>query len=171
MRPARGMRWAIVGFVVAVVSGACTAPPPAPPVVAPAPVPEDMRQVSELIATYSRVAAMRPDDQRREFAAAGQALTRDPSAFNRIRAGLLAAMPGTPFQDDVRALSLLEPYAGAGPEHDRVLQFAAMWHASLAERAKARARADQLKEQLDALRAVERTIIERGQPAPAAPKR
>jgi len=161
----------LAACIVAAMAAACTAPPTAPPAAAPAPVPAEVTQVSELVAYYSRVAAMQPEDQRREYAAAGQALTRDPSPYNRIRVALLAAMPGTSFQDDVRALSLLEPYARAGPSYDRLRQFGAMWHEGLAERAKARARAEQLREQLDALRAVERTIIERGQPAPAAPKR
>jgi len=129
-------------------------------------IPEDVKQLSELVGYYSRVAAMRPDDQRREYAGASQTLARDPSAYNRIRVALLALMPGTPFQDDVRAMSLLEPYSRSGPTSDKLRQFGAILHEQLAEGAKARGRAEQLKEQLDALRAVERTIIERGQPAP-----
>lgn len=125
-----------------------------------------MRQLSDLVGDYSRIATMKPEDRRREYAGASQAFSRDPTLYHRIRVALLASMPGTPFQDDVRAMSLLAPYAAAGPTYDRLRQFGAMLHAQLAERAKARARADQLKEQLDALRAVERTIIERGQPAP-----
>ena len=165
------MRRTFSACIVAAAATACTAPPPAPAPPAPPPVAEEVKQVAELVDYYTRVAALGPEDQRREYASASQALTRDPSVYNRIRVGLLASMPGTPFQDDVRALSLLEPYARAGPSYDRLRQFGAMWHQSLAERTKARARADQLTEQLDALRAVERTIIERGQPAPAVPKR
>ena len=92
------------------------------------------------------------------------AFSRDPTSYNRIRVALLASMPGTSFQDDVRAISLLEPYSKAGPGYDRLRQFGAILHAQLVERGKARARAEQLEKQLDALRAVERTIIERGQP-------
>jgi hypothetical protein len=132
------------------------------------PIPEDMQQLADLVAYYSRVAAMKPEEQRREYVAAGQMFSRDPSQYNRIRVALLAAMPGTSFQDDVRATSLLEPYAKAGPTYDKLRQFGAILHAQVAESVNARGRAEQLREQLDALRAIERTIIERGQPAPPA---
>jgi len=145
----------------ALMLAACTAPQPVQVM-----TPDDVQQLSDLVGYYSRVAALQPEDQRREYAGASRAFSRDPTPYNRIRVALLASMPGTSFQDDVRAMSLLAPYAAAGPTYDRPRQFGAMLHAQLAERAKTRARADQLKEQLDALRAVERTIIERGQPAP-----
>lgn len=132
------------------------------------PIPEDMQQLADLVGYYGRVAAMKPEEQRREYIAAGQTFSRDPSPYNRIRVALLAAMPGTSFQDDVRAMSLLEPYSRAGPTYDKLRQFGAILHAQIAENVKARGRAEQLREQLDALRAIERTIIERGQPAPPA---
>ncbi len=132
------------------------------------PIPEDMKQLADLVGYYSRVAAMKPEEQRREYMAAGQTFSRDASPYNRIRVALLAAMPGTSFQDDVRAISLLEPYAKAGPTYDKLRQFGAILHAQVAESVTARGRAEQLREQLDALRAIERTIIERGQPAPPA---
>ena len=162
---ARAIIRVVAWCAAALVQTACTVPPPSAP---PAALPEDVAQVSDLVSYYARVAAMTPADQSREYAAAGQALSRDPTPYNRVRVALLASMPGTTFQDDVRAQSLLEPYSQAGPGYDRLRQFAALLHGQLAERSKARARADQLKEQLDALRAVERTIIERTQPAPPA---
>ena len=123
-----------------------------------------MKELAELVGYYSRVAASPADQQRREYTEASQTFSRDPTSYNRIRVALLASMPGTSFQDDVRAISLLEPYSKAGPGYDRLRQFGAILHAQLVERGKARARAEQLEKQLDALRAVERTIIERGQP-------
>jgi hypothetical protein len=132
------------------------------------PIPDDVKELSNLVEYYGRVAAMRPSEQRRAYAEAGQAYSRDPTPYNRIRVALLASMPGTPVQDDARALSLLEPYTLAGSSDDKLRQFGAMLHGQIAERVKARARTEQLEKQLDALRAVERTIIERGQPeAPA----
>jgi hypothetical protein len=155
---------ALLSGIVALGAPGCAAPPTMPPIA----IPEDVKQLSDLIGYYSRVAAMQPEDQRREYAGASQTFSRDPSPYNRIRVALLASMPGTSFQDDVRAMSLLEPYSRAGPAYDKLRQFGAILHAQLVEGAKARGRADQFKEQLEALRAVERTIIERGQPAPPA---
>lgn len=154
-----------LGYGAALVLAACTAPQPIQIT-----VPDDVKQLSDLVGYYSRVAAMQPPAQRREYTGASQSFSRDPTPYNRIRVALLASMPGTLFQDDVRAMSLLEPYSRAGPSYDKLRQFAAILHGQLTERAKARGRADQLKEQLEALRAVERTIIERGQLAPPAKK-
>lgn len=141
------------------------APPPAPAPAAPAPIPpsaeaEEARQAAEILAGNQRVAALGPDEQRKELGAATQAFNRDRSNYSRVKLGLLYALPGAAIQDDARALSLLEPVAG-GAGVLRAL--AGVVHAQVAERAKAQKRADQLKEQLDQLRAVERSIIERGQ--------
>jgi hypothetical protein len=138
-----------------------------PPVTEIAVVPVDTKQLAELIGYYTRVAEMGPEEQRREYTGATQAFNRDRSAYNRVRLALLAAMPGTSFQDETRALSLLEPFATAGTNAGKVGQFGAMLHADVSERVRVRGRAEQLKEQLDALRAVERAIIERGQTPPA----
>jgi len=162
----RVLSWVVAAFVTA----ACTMPPTVPPTAPQITIPEDVKQLSDLVGYYGRVAAMRPEDQRREYAGASQTFSRDPSPYNRIRVALLASMPGTSFQDDVRAMSLLEPYSRSGPSSDKLRQFGALLHGQLAEKSEARGRADQLKEQLDALRAVERTIIERAQPAPPAKK-
>lgn len=162
--PTRTIPRIAVSLWTALLLTSCTLPPTAPT----AAVPDDVKQVSDLVGYYSRVAAMPPEEQRREYASAGQTLSRDPSPYNRVRVALLASMPGTTYQDDVRATSLLEPYSQAGPGYDKLRQFAGLLYGQLAERTKARARADQLKEQLEALRAVERTIIERTQPAPPA---
>jgi len=74
---------------------------------------------------------------------------------------MLYALPGAAIQDDARALSLLEPAGGIGA----LRALAGVVQAQVAERVKAQKRADQFKEQLDQLRAVERSIIERGQQA------
>lgn len=127
---------------------------------------EEYRQLSELLSFAQRLHQMNGEEQRRELNNLNTALSRDKSIEralpSRLRLALLLSHPGGTAQDDARASSLLEPYvgaAGAGP----LKQFAAFLHSELAERARQQRRADQMKEQLDALRAVERSIIERGQ--------
>lgn len=138
--------------------------PAAPAPVAPAPPPtaeaEEARQAAEILASAQRIAALGADDQRKELGAATQAYNRDRSNYSRVKLGMLYALPGAAIQDDARALSLLEPVAGGA---GALKALAGVVHAQVAERAKAQKRADQLKEQLDQLRAVERSIIERGQ--------
>jgi Tfp pilus assembly protein PilN len=75
------------------------------------------------------------------------------------------SLPGTPFCDEPKAAGLLEPLVSkeaAGP----MQQFAGLLHSQISERVREQRRAAQLKEQLDALRDVERKIIEREQTRP-----
>lgn len=142
---------------------------PPVPVPAPAPVPapplvvevEEAQQVTELLGYYGRVAQMNGDDQRRELNGTTQSFNRDRSSYNRTRLALLHLVPGTGFQDDARAVQLLEPLAanGSGALH----RLATVLYAQTTERMKAQRRADQMKDQLEALRAIERSLIERGQ--------
>ncbi len=135
-----------------------------PPVAAPTVEVEEARQVSELLGYYQRVAQLGPEDQKREFATATQAFNRERSNASRIRLALLYVMPGTSFQDEARAAQLLEPVAASGG--GAVRQFASLLQAQVTERMKTQKRADQLKEQVDALRAIEKQLIDRGQQPP-----
>lgn len=168
---ALGVAALLAGCVNAPKGAEATQPPPpekeiAIPMVVEVPAPEDMRQLSELVIYAQRVAHMSADEQKREYTTANQAYTRDKSVFARVRLGLLLSLPGVAVQDDARAAALLEPYAsssqGNAQNHGVLRQFAALLHANLIERMRSQRRADQLKDQLEALRAVERSIIDRG---------
>ena len=156
----------------------------------PAPVVEadESRQVAELLGYYQRVAQLAPEEQKRELAAATQSFNRERSPANRVRLALLYTIPGTAFQDDARAVQLLEPVTTTGGGAVRSL--ANLLQAQVSERLKSQKqlkeqleasqkradqlkeqqeatqrRADQLKEQMEALRAVEKQLLERGQQA------
>jgi len=78
---------------------------------------------------------------------------------------LLLSMPGTGFVDESKAAGLLEPVASeaaAGP----MQQFAGLLYVQISERVREQRRSAQFKEQLDALKDVERKIIERDQARP-----
>jgi hypothetical protein len=129
----------------------------------------EARQVIELIAYSQRVAALQADEQQRELNASAQMLSKDRGAYGRVRLALLLALPGTAFNDDTRALSLLEALAGTGAAESQpgpMQQFAGLLYAQISERLREQRRTAQLKEQLDALKAVERRIIEREQARP-----
>jgi hypothetical protein len=96
-------------------------------------------------------------------------LSKDRGAYGRVRLALLLALPGTAFNDDARAASLLESLAGAGASESPpgpMQQFAGLLHAQIGERLREQRRTAQLKEQLEALKAVERNIIQREQARP-----
>jgi len=150
-----------------------TAPKPAP---APAPVPvpapaveaDESRQVAELLGYYQRVAGFGPDDQKRELATATQAFNRERSNANRVRLALLYSIPGGATQDDARAAQLLEPVAGGS---GAFRQLAGLVHAQVTDRVKTQKRADQLKDQVEQLRAIEKQLMERGSQTPPPPRK
>jgi hypothetical protein len=123
-------------------------------------------------------------EQKSALGRAQATFAQDPGAANRLRlATLLAALPA-PLRDDARALELLEPMASAStPGYGR---YAALLSANIGERqrlarelervtreserqAREHERSDkeraqreaELRQQLDALRAIERGILER----------
>ena len=134
----------------------------------------ESHQVTELIGYTQKVAALRAEDQRRELNASNQIFSKDRRAYSRVRLALLLALPGTTFNDDTRAASLLEPLA-SDADSSPIQQFAGLLYAQISERLREQRRAReqleamkaiernaaQLKEQLDAMRAIERKIMER----------
>jgi len=138
-------------------------PAPTPPAPAPAPAPaadaDESRQVADLLGYYQRVAGLGLEDQKRELATATQAFNRERSNASRVRLALMYSIPGTAMQDDARAAQLLEPIAaGSGA----VRQLAGLVHVQVTDRLKTQKRADQLKDQVEQLRALEKDLIERG---------
>lgn len=127
---------------------------------------DEPRQVSALIADGQRVAKLAPEEQRRELAAASDAFARDRKTWNRLRLALLLSTPGSLLNDDARAASLLEPFAAPGAAATPLTQLGTLLQAQVAERLREQKRAQQLKEQIDALRAVDRSLIERAQARP-----
>jgi hypothetical protein len=121
------------------------------------------RQVIQLIHYAQHLATMTAEQQRREYAASNQAYTRDKDASNRMRLALLLATPGTSVQDPARATGLLEPMAGPGDTAGPLRELARLLYVQLNERASEQKRANQAREQLDALKEIERSILQRGQ--------
>ncbi|MFA5915034.1 MAG: hypothetical protein WC830_15910 [Burkholderiales bacterium] len=137
----------------------------------------EQRQVIQLINYAQRVAAMTPEQQRREYGAGNQAFASDANPNNRMQLALLLAIPGSGVQDAARAARLLEPLTAAGDGASPMHALASLLYAQLSERAREHKRAehmhDQLearkeaehnmRKQLEALKDVERAILQRTQ--------
>jgi hypothetical protein len=129
------------------------------------PVNEEEQQALALLAELQRYASDPSDDLKRELAGATAALTRSRTDANRIRVAMLLTLPAAGGPDDARALALLEPVvakngtATASP----LKQIAAVLYAQIAERARSlreeQKRTAAAQEKLDALRAVERSLL------------
>jgi hypothetical protein len=122
----------------------------------------EAQQAVELIAYGQRLAAMGAEEQKRELAAASQANSRESSLYSRVRLALVLAAPGSPVGDDARAASLLESIASQ-PARTPLRQLAALVHGLLQERVREQRRVAQLREQIDGLRAIERSLMDREQ--------
>jgi len=116
------------------------------------------RQVMQLIGYAQRVPAMTAEQQRREYSANNQAYAKDKDAMNRMRLALLLATPGASGQDAARAASLLEPLATPGDAPGPLRSLARLLYLQLNERVSEQKRASQMREQIDALKEVERTM-------------
>lgn len=146
------------------------AQPPAEPTVRPPAEPAagllrcepEERQVLELIAHAQRVTTMSAEEQRRGYAADNRAFARNRSTYSRVRLALLLATPGASVRDDARAASLLEALVQQGSTSPMHL-LAGLIYVQIAERQREQKRLDEMRQQIEALKAVERAIIERGQ--------
>ncbi|TMH66273.1 MAG: hypothetical protein E6H55_01895 [Betaproteobacteria bacterium] len=148
-----------------------TAPPQAPvqqqataqPQAAPPQINDEEQQALALLVDLQRYAVEAGEDLRRELAAANVALTRTRNDPNRIRVAMLLTLPAAGPPDDARALSLLEPVVGRSGNASPMKQIASLLYAQITERARSvreeQRRTAAAQEKLDALRAVERSLL------------
>jgi len=95
----------------------------------------------------------------REHDIARTAYGRTRSDYNRVRLAMVLALPGTAVNDDGRALELLEPVV---KNHKAELQgIAYLLSSQVQERRRLDANAQALQQKLDALKSLERDMIER----------
>ena len=125
----------------------------------------ESEQLSTMIGYVQSVAAMPAEEQRRELTGANQTFSREQSSQARLKLAMLLSLPGTVIGDDGRALALLEPLSGTGVPGAPVLfrRFASLLQVQVAERVREQKRSAQLREQLDALKAMERSLMDRSQ--------
>ena len=123
----------------------------------------EARQVIDLIGYAQRIATMTAEQQRREYRLSNQAFAKDQGAMSRMRLALLLATPGASVQDAARAASLLQPLARSGDAASPLHALAGLIYGQLNERVSEQQRANLMQKQLEALKELERTMIERGQ--------
>jgi hypothetical protein len=131
-------------------------------------------QVRDIVGAAVSGARASPDEQRRLVTHAQQKFAAMPDDANRVRlAALLATLP-PPWRDEARAAAMLEPLAARRPETP-LTQLAGMLAAGTAERQRlardlraaerreeaAEERAATLHQQVEALKSIERGILER----------
>lgn len=162
---------------------AARAEPPAP-VAEPAPrlgllPPTDLDRA---LAYYEHLRRSKPADLPKEQEAARQAFGASKSDLNRVRYALAQSLPGAPGRNDEAAQALLEPLLKDEARDPGLRSFAQLLSASIAERRRyeerlrddqkqaeeLQRRIDDLQKKVEALTAIEKSLMERGG-APQAP--
>jgi hypothetical protein len=162
-----------LGGLLAIVLLACGGCTSVPDTAARTPTPAakgggatDARALADVLSRYRQWHQKPVDEQRQEVVAAGDVLARDRGDAERVVLALMLSTPGTPFRDDTRALALL---AVADPGNAPLLQFAQVLQQQIGDRMRQvkdeQKRGDELAQKLEALRAIERSIVEREQRA------
>jgi hypothetical protein len=157
------MQFLLPGIVCAAAVAGCgvlrIAEPlePAPWVQAGAPQPAS--DAESLLLYFQHIRKLSGPEAGREYDAARQAYARARTDFNRVRLAMMLSLPGTAFADEPRAVGLLDTVAkhpGA-----RLQGLAVVLGAHLQEQQRLAASAQDLQQKLDALRSLERSLIER----------
>ncbi|MDH4093235.1 MAG: hypothetical protein OEV81_00435 [Betaproteobacteria bacterium] len=139
------------------------------------------RQVREIIDDTVQATRAMPEEQGRRLARAQKQYAATPDDANRVRLGAMLATLPPPWRDEERAATLLGPVAGRRPE-SALTQLAGLLAAGVAERQRlardlrvaeeraegaarreesATERANTLQQQLEALKSIERDVLER----------
>jgi hypothetical protein len=158
-------------------------PAPEPPLVAPpvAPPVTKVNEVAELLAEFHRLRKLPGPELVREQEAARVAFAQSRSERSRIRLAMTLAVPGSPVNDESRALELLEPVAKNSASPLQGLAFllgayileqrrlAGQVHGLQQSVQGLQSSVQALQQKLDALKTLERALTERGEGA--APRR
>ncbi|MBM3357538.1 MAG: hypothetical protein FJY54_07405 [Betaproteobacteria bacterium] len=129
------------------------------PTVAPVEPPRPAAELENLLTYFLQLKRLVGPELGREHDAARLAYSRARSDYNRVRFAMVLALPNTAFNDEGRALEVLEPVAKN--QASSLHGLAQLLSAHLQEQRRLAANVQGLQQKLDALRTLERTLIER----------
>jgi len=122
------------------------------------PPPEDAER---LLSYFERLKRLSAAELVKEHEAARVAYGRANSDFNRLSYATILALPGTAFNDDARALDLLDGLIKRGTSNLR--PYAMLLATFVQERRRLGGELAAVQQKLDALKLLERKLIERDQ--------
>ena len=147
----------------ALLAGCTTAPKvqeaePEPPAQASEPrrLPSD---AENLLSYFAQIKKLSAPELAREHDFARQAYGGARSDYNRMRLAMVVSLPNTAFYDEPRALDLLEPLARNPGAQLSGLAFLLV--SQIQERRRLDANTHALQQKLDALKSLERSLLER----------
>lgn len=154
---------------LALAVGGCGALRSIEPAEAPAPVDEARPDDVERLLGYFALARKMPAaEQGRERDGAQQAYLRSQTEYNRVRLAMLLSLPGAAFNDEARALELIDPLARN--QRSSLHNLAVLLSAFIQEQKRLggnmqglQQNVQGLQQKLDALKNLDRNLIEREQ--------
>jgi hypothetical protein len=126
---------------------------------APVEDPQPASDVDSLVLYSQHIRKLSAGDLGREYDTVRQAYNRERNAFNRVRLAMVLTVPNTSFYDESRAIDLLEPVVRES--NGRLQPLALMLISYLQEQKRLNANVQGLQQKLDALKSLERSLIER----------
>jgi hypothetical protein len=141
-------------------------PPPPPPqeIVITDPATEELKAI---LIYFNQVSRLSPNDVRREYDAARAAFAASPSEANRLRLALVLSLATNPLKDERRAMDLLEPMTkDLRGNYTPLRGLALVTHTLIREQQKLGTSVQALKEKLDALMSLEKSLTERARAEP-----
>jgi hypothetical protein len=167
------MRLALIGATALTLAGCALVKAPEPEV-PPAPgeaetarepdaepTREPAKDLERLLAYFQRIRRLPTPELSRENDSARVAFSRSRSDFDRLRLAMVLSLPNTAFNDDARSLDLLDPVAKNqnAPLHGLALLMSVF----VQEQRRLGQSAQAVQQKLDALKSMERSLIEREQ--------
>ena len=134
-------------------------PVQASPPVAPSVAVRQISGAENLLTYFNQIRKLSGSDLAREHDSARQAFSTGRSEFSRVRLAMVVTLPNTPFYDETRALELLEPVWKNS--ESQLSGLAALLVSQIQERKRLDANAQALQQKLNALKSLERSLIER----------
>jgi hypothetical protein len=122
-------------------------------------MPQPASDAESLLLYFQHIRKLSGADLSREHEAARQDYARARTDFNRVRLAMVLSLPGTAFYDETRALDLYDTVAKHEGGRLQGLALLLGWH--LQEQKRLTASAQGLQQKLDALKSLERSMIER----------
>lgn len=127
--------------------------------------PDDLER---LLTYFARARKLPAGEQGKEHESARQAYARSQSDYNRVRLAMLLSLPGTAFNDEARALELIDPLARN--QRTTLHTLAVLLGSYIQEQKRLNGSVQALQQnlqglqnKLDALKSLDRSLIEREQ--------
>ena len=121
--------------------------------------------VDEALRYSQRIKKMTPAELTKEYEQASQAFSRSKGDLSRVRLALLLSLPNTSFSDEGMALNLLKEWLKESkPPYTGLRAFGFFLSGTLEEKREADKRADMLQKKLDALKSMEKNLMQREKP-------